>query len=124
MIKVNIKSGETLSFDLNSEIGLNEWIKCHNDIKFQNSITGIGIIYSSQWYTLPLPKKFMTSIFYAEIVKNRKNNNESVGERVICHSDEIRVSLLVYYGKRPRMCRIDVKKIGKCRFNPIVKKGG
>jgi len=123
MIKVNTKIGKTLSFNLDNEDEKALWIERSSDTEFQHSITGIGIIYNSQWYTLPLPKKFKKAIFHAEVVRNRKKLEELVGEKIMCHVDDVQVSLLVYYGNRPKMCRIDVTKVGKMRYNPSIKGG-
>lgn len=123
MIKINLNNGKTLSFDLNNENESKEWERLHRDANFQKQITGIGIIYNTQWYILPIPKKFKKSFFYAEIVKNRKNLSEFVGERITCHVDDIRISVLVYYGNRPKMCRFDITKVGKQRFDPSVTGG-
>lgn len=121
MIKVNVRNGKTLSFDLKNNNDKRKWDEVYSDSKFQKSITGIGILYNSQWYTLPLPKNFRSAMFYAEIVTHRKNINELVGEKIICHVDDIQISLLVYYGITPKMCRIDVIKIGKLRYTLAIK---
>lgn len=119
MIKVNMADGKTLSFDLKNEKELADWkLKC-SDPQFQKSIRGVGIVHNTQWHAIPVPKKFKTVRYDAELIINPKAKDESkrlVGEKVMCYVDDIQFSLLVYYGNRPKMARIDVKKIGKQRF--------
>ncbi len=125
MIKINLRSGRTLSYDLNDPVGCEEWEKDFSDSKFQTQITGIGIIFNSHWYTLPLPRKFRQLSFHAELVESTKKDvprdRKFIGERLRCYADDILISLLVYYGNRPKMCRVDIIKIGKRRFNPDIK---
>lgn len=125
MIKVNLKDGKTLSYDLQDEKAVKEWEELSSHQDFQQRITGIGIIYNAQWYTLPLPKKFRQVFFQFELVENNKKDapedRKYVGERVKCYADDTLISLLVYYGSRPKMSRVDVIKLGKRRFNPAIK---
>jgi len=125
MIKVNLRNGETLSYDLKDVKESAEWRRVSSQLSFQKKISGVGIIFNSQWYTLPIPKKFRQITFHAELVKNTKKDvpkdREFVGEKIIVYADEIMISILVYYGKRPKMSRVDVVKIGKCRYNPALR---
>jgi len=120
MIKVNVKNGDTLTFDLTDSVQKGKWDALCTDYSFQQQITGMGIIYNSQLYTLPSPKKFSRRVYFAEIIKHRKND-EYVGERIICQVDDVQISVLVYFGKRPRMSRVDVIKIGRLRHSSLVK---
>ena len=118
MIKVNMADGKTLSFDLKDEKELKDWKQRCNDPKFQKSIRGVGIVHNTQWHAIPVPKKFKSVRYDADLIVNTKAKDESkrlVGEKIMCYVDDICFSLLVYYGNRPKMARIDVKKIGKQR---------
>lgn len=121
MIKVNLRNGKTLSFDLKNPIENIKWVKMLSQNNFQKQISGIGIIFNSQWYVLPIPKKFKQISFHAELVKNTKKNIEYIGEKIKVYADDVTISILVYYGKHPKMCRFDIIKNGKCRFNPALK---
>lgn len=119
MIKVNMADGKTLSFDLKSEAELKEWKKLCSYPDFQKKIRGVGIVYNTQWYAIPVPKKFKNVHYDAEIIFNRREKDaekQLVGERLICHVDEVQFSLLVYYGNRPKMARLDCSRVGKARF--------
>lgn len=122
MIKVNLKSGKTVSFDLKDEKERDAWKLHSSSVKFQNDISGIGIIWNSHWYTLPLPKKFRNVEFEAELVENHKKNapaeRKYIGERIKCYADDTLISLLVYYGNRPKMSRVDISRVGKRRHSP------
>ncbi len=123
MIKVNLADGRTLSFDLNDDFDLMDWRKRVLDHRFQKQIRGLGIVYNTQWYALPLPKNFNTIRYDADLIINHKaleDSKRKVGERIICQLDEIRLTLLVYYGNRPKMARIDAIRIGKQRYVPGV----
>ena len=119
LIKINLRNGETLSFDLQIPLEAKQWRERSSDMVFQKEITGIGIIFNSHWYTLPFPKKFRTVSFQAELVENTKkgkDNKQYVGERIRCFADNVMVTLMVYYGNRPKMSRVDLVHIGKRRL--------
>ncbi len=118
MVKANMADGRTLSFDLKDEKENADWKQKCTDPSFQKSIRGVGIVHNTQWYAIPVPKKFKAIRYDADLIINNKAKDESkrlVGEKVMCYVDDILFSLLVYYGNRPKMARIDVKKIGKQR---------
>lgn len=97
-------------------------MKLNSDRDFLKSVTGIGVLYNKHWHTLPFPKKFNHIQYNAELVQiNKGGVVVDVGERIICQADDIQINLMVYFGHRPKMARVDVKKIGKQRFSP---KGG
>lgn len=129
MIKVNISDGSTLTFNLDDDDDLKQWVEWSAVKEFQNKIRGIGIYLNKKFYTLPLPKKFQKNRFYAQKVFTERDNKKiKVAERVICHSDEIRVTLLVYCFLKPPPpinCKIEVEKIGKNVFDGVnfLKKG-
>ena len=128
MLKVNLRDGSTASFNLKDEEDRKQWSELSLTEDFQRCITALGIIHNSQWYTLPIPKKFRRISFEAELVENSKRDvppdRKYVGERLKCYADDVLISLLVYYGNRPRMSRVDVIKLGKRRFNPKIKNKG
>jgi len=67
-----------------------------------------------------MPKRFRRIDVKAELIRVQKDGEmREIGERIICQADDVQISLIVYYGNRPKMARIDVKKIGKKRFTPM-----
>lgn len=128
MIKVNFKNGDTLQFDLTKDDDLKQWNEWSNVKEFQSKIRGIGILHNKKYHTLPYPKRFKKIKFYAEIIyRNKDNVNKILGEKITCHADNIKLSLLVYTYNNPAppiLSRVDMIKIGKQMFeNNIYNKG-
>ena len=119
MIKINRKDGLTLSFDLSDEKQLEDVTRKLEDRKFVDGITGMNSLYNTFWHALMVPKNFGKVTYTVEKVKHLKDGIEKViGERIICHADNVRLTILVYYNFRPKMARIELKKVGKQRFIP------
>ena len=119
MIKVHTKNGSTLSYDLMDDDQRKKWEFDSRDIRFQANITGIGIVFNSQWFALPLPKKFRQCHFEAALVESKKKNAPKyTGERIRCYADDVLISVQVYWGHKPKMSRVDIIRVGKRRFNP------
>jgi len=120
MIKVNLRDGQTLAFDLNREEDQKQWLEWSSVTDFQNRISGIGILHNGKFHTLPFPKKFNLVRFYAELVYNEKNGvKRKVGEKLICHADYIKLEIMVYTYDNPPppiSARIDLRKVGKQMF--------
>lgn len=117
LIKVNRNDGKTLSFDLSDEEGA--LASSLNNNKFMETITGIGCLHNTFWHTLTKPKKFKNVRYSVEKVKQNKSGIvKDIGEKIICQADDVQLSVLVYYNIRPKMARIEIKKIGKQRFAP------
>ena len=125
MIKVNFKDGNTLAFDLGKADDRQQWLEWSSVPDFQKKITGVGILHNKRFTTVPFPKKFRKIRFYAELVScERKGEVKLLGERIICHADDIKLSLLVYtYDDPPPPIhsRIDVERIGKQMFPGVDK---
>lgn len=117
MIKVNCRDGKTISFDLNEESEREELIDKLSERDFLRSITGVSSLHNTFWHVLTRPKKFRKVSYFVELVKHKKNGVEKiVGEKIICQADDVQLSILVYYNVRPKITRIELKKIGKQRF--------
>lgn len=120
MIKVNFRDGTTLAFDLSKADDKKQWVEWSGAKDFQAKITGLGILHDRKFHTIPYPKRFRKVIFYAELVfSEKKGKRRQLGERLVCHADEIKLSLLVYTYTNPPppvLVRINVEKIGKQMF--------
>ena len=115
MIKLNFRDGSTLEFDLKNDDDVKTGLEWSSQKDFQEGITGIGILHEKKFHTLPFPKGFRMVRFMAEIVsKEKRGVKRELGERLICHADNIQLSMLVYTYKNPPppiLSRIDMVKI-------------
>lgn len=119
MIKINKNDGKTLSFDLTKDNECKEISSLLGDEKFINDMRGIGSLHHTYWHQLIPPKKFRNVHYTVEKVTHKKNGiTKIVGEKIICQADDIQLTVLVYYNIRPKMTRIELKKIGRQRFIP------
>ena len=120
MIKVNFRDGTTLAFDLNKEADRKQWLEWSSVADFQKRITGVGILHNKRFLTVPFPKRFRKIQFFAELVySEKKGEKRLLGEKLICHADEIKLTVLVYTYKDPPppvLSRIDMERIGKQMF--------
>lgn len=126
MVKVSFRNGTTLEFDLRKEDDAKQWLEWSNVHDFQNSITGAGILFNRRFFTVPLPKDFKRCWWYAELLTSNKRGEEAViGEKLICHADQVRLSLLVYtYTDLPPITsRMNLERVGKQVF-PGMNLGG
>lgn len=119
LIKVNLKSGQTLSFNLGNKEDYSSLSDRLDDDVFARSITGISVLYNTYWHAITVPQNFKTITYHVERVVCVKHGIEvNVGERIVCHADDIRLTTLVYYNEKPKITRIDMKKVGKPRYIP------
>lgn len=119
MIKINKKDGKTISFDLNEENDKEKITELLGNKDFLGTITGLSSLHNTYWHALTKPKKFRSVSYHVESVKYKKGDVEKIiGEKIICQADDIQLTILVYYNQRPKMTRIELKRIGKRRFIP------
>lgn len=123
MVKVNFNDGSTLEFDLNKEDDQKQWEEWTAVKDFQDRITGIGILHSKKFHTLPFPKRFKKVRFFAESVfSTKKGIRRKLGEKVVIHADEIVLELLVYTFENPPppiQSRTTMLRLGKQMFPEV-----
>ena len=111
MLKINLRSGRTLTFDLADAEQRRDWEARQATAAFQREVTGIAIHEAGMLHAMPVPSCFGRAAFSAERIFR---DDSDVGERIFCHADDIVVTLSVYReGARPAMARVDVRRIGR-----------
>ena len=119
MIKVNTKDGSTLSFDMCDDKERKSVTGLLKERLFRDSVTGLSSLHNTFWHALLRPKRFRNVQYFVEQEIDRRNGDEVVkGEKIICQADDVQLSILIYYNARPKMARIELKKVGKQRFIP------
>lgn len=104
MIKVNMRDGRTVGFDLCAEEGLAAWRCSRASSSFQRSITGIAIHKDGWQHTLPLPLGAVRPDFDVDLILVR---GEPVGESILFTAEDFTLKLTVYY---TGVSRIDATK--------------
>lgn len=119
MIKLNFKDGTTLEFDLTKDDDRKQWVEWSSVKDFQDRITGIGVLHNKKYHALPFPRGFKKVRFHAELVyRKKKREKKLLGEKLTCHADNVKLSVLVYTYTNPPppiLSRVDLDKIGKQR---------
>lgn len=110
-LRVNLKSGTTEVFDFSIPSERERWFA------FRQSrapdITGLSFIEGDRHFAFPRPQKFGTIRIDAREVEHRNGSGVIVGFEIVVHADDVRASLLVYAGSRPKMTKFTVDKVGK-----------
>lgn len=116
MVKVNLKDGRTLSFDLADPSALDELRAALEDKRFQAGVTAMSILHDKTLHALPTPQGFTRCAYGAEALFGDGGN--VTGERITAHVDDTRITITVYFGQVPRVTRTDVRRIGRARYTP------
>ena len=118
-MKVHLRSGETLQFDLKDEQQARAWLDRARTHAFQKEITALTILQSGVQYSLPCPKNLDPVFLYAEVVAADAERKVKGGERIIAQAGEVSVAVMVHAAQRA--VRVDVTRIGKRTYNPLVR---
>lgn len=116
MVKANLASGRTVSYDLRTEPGRKSWAHDQMDSEFQSQVRALAVHHERLMHTLPLPPRFARVAWTAEAIQ--EDDGEVVGERISCHADEVIVSFTCYYRATSRITRTDLRRLGKPRYLP------
>lgn len=123
MLKVNCRDGRTLTFDLLDDRGYEDWLRHQRDPHFQSQITAAGIHHDGTLHALPLPIGFRRLVFEADVV-TRANGGEPfdrvAGERLTCYADQVKFTITVHHGTRPKVVRFGGAKVGRMRYSPAI----
>ena len=131
MIRVNMDSGETISFDLSDSTDVLRWEEAQKDSDFQASISAIQVVVErvdrrepdgTMWvkdaavFVLPKPPFPNVTWTARTLVDKRKNRISRI--IVECYADLFKVSLTAYTQSNPPMARADISRPGKLRLKP------
>lgn len=111
MLRANLRDGRTLSFDLFTEGGTEDWKRRQADPAFQSLLTGISILWDGETFALPVPRFFRKVAYSAEVVND---GERPAALKIGALSDDTFASVTVYL-KSPRIVRFDVRRMGKPR---------
>lgn len=117
MLKVHLKSGKTLQFDLANEQQAAAWFEQARLHSFQSEITALTIHQNGVQYSLPCPRNLDPVFLYAEVVAPQPGRKIKGGERIIAHAGDVELTVMVHSGQRA--ARVDVTRLGKRTYNPI-----
>ena len=104
MIKVNLRSGETLKFDLKKDKDLKSIESLLND-SFPE-VTALAIFRNKVLHSVPLKNINITKLG-VELIKNPLNNT-IVGERIFYQFKDITMSYLVYWSGENQVTKTEM----------------
>jgi hypothetical protein len=116
MLRVNLSSGETLSFDLEDEDEARRWEESQARHAFQSEITAISIELRAEdrelvAFACPRPSgRFRSVSWSADLVRK---GGRVVREVVHCYADKAQITLNVYRGRRPAWCTVILSLPGR-----------
>jgi len=121
VLKVNLRDGRTLTFDLLDPAEMQAWCAHQADPKFQSEITGAGIQHDGTLLALPVPQGFHRKVYEAEVLYRGNGDGRKVAaERLTCYADSIRLSVTAHHGNRPRVVKYAAAKVGRMRYSPAI----
>ncbi len=117
MLKVHLKDGRTLRFDLSDEQQARDWIANAGDLDFQSRITGVAIHHRGVQYSVPRPDGNDVFMF-AERVEPDRERRIKGGERLICQTGDMRLTMMVHEAQKA--ARVNLVRTGTQRYNPLI----
>lgn len=114
MLRVNLRDGRTLSYDLLDAASSARWQAHQSDPAFQPTVTGLAVLWEGELHTLPLPRLYKTVRWTAELIEV---DGAAIGVQAAVQADDTRALVTVYFSG-PVATRTDLQKVGKPRFMP------
>ena len=120
MLKVHLKDGQTLCFDLENAHQAADWLTKARSPAFQAQITGLTISHRGVQYSLPRPLGYGDAdvFLHGEYLVPVPEKHVKGGTQIICQAGETRVKLMVH--QEQRAARVTVARVGKQRYNPLI----
>lgn len=112
-LKVNLRDGRTLTFDLTSAQDLARWQASQSSPSFQRAITGLAL-HQGCLHTLSTPKRYRRIAYSAELLRDAAGL--PVAERISCHADDTLASITLYFRQSPKLVRYDLSRVGTPRY--------
>ena len=114
MLRVNLRDGRTLSYDLLDAESSARWLSHQSDPSFQPTVTGLAVLWEGELHTLPLPRLYKKVTWSAGLIEV---DGHPVAIQAALQADDTRALLTVYF-KGPVATRTDLQKVGKQRYVP------
>jgi len=115
VIYVNLSDGTALSLDLRTREGRGRWETLFANPEFHASVRGVSLAYNGTRVDLPLPRRFSSVRYSAELISDREGS--PVAEEISAEAGDVYLSVRIFYGEVGRL-RVDLDRRGKRRFNP------
>lgn len=117
MLYVSLVNGSTEKFDLLDENDNKRWKTCIKNYNFHRSIRSIALSTCQHRCDVPLPKRFKSVRYNAEILRDRQN--VVCCEKIIAYVDDVVITLNMFLKGREGRFRLDIDRIGKLRYFPV-----
>lgn len=111
MLRVNLATGDTRTFDLEEESSLRDWETAQASSSFQASITGISCVITQgdqeMVFVVPRPKDLIT--WSCQLLRK---DGRVIAESVTCIVDKFAISTVVYR-RCPPTAKIEIERVGR-----------
>lgn len=111
MLRVNLATGKTLTFDLEEEDSLRRWETAQASFSFQESITAISCVLQGESeemvFVVQKPKDLIT--WECRLIKK---DGRVIAECITCIVDRFAITTLVYR-RSPPTAKVEIEKVGR-----------
>lgn len=112
MLYASLRDGSVRSYDLRADPPAHA-----EDLRvLRTEITALSLATDGHRADLPLPRRFRSVAFSAEVVRDR--DGEVVAERVAAFCDGVHLSLTMHLNGRTGRFRVDLDRKGVRRYIP------
>ncbi len=116
MLYVSRRDGSVRGYDLRTIEGRREWSTDARDPSWQRGVSGVALAEGGHRADLPVPRRFNSVSYSAELVLDRAG--EPTAERISAICDGVVLSLTMYLNGRGGRFRVDADRRGTRRFMP------